>query len=307
MNKKKNVYYAFFAIAVVCAAATIIIAYMLVKDSLETNKGRDYYAALSSVAESEPPTATPRPTPTPVPTVPGESAAPTPEPVEEDATEESIGFVEVIVEEEEPQPVFVPTMNFERISQTYPGVVGWIRLEDTIINYPIMHGEDNDYFLHHLPDGTPHKMGSIFIDFRCKPDFSGRNTVIYGHHLKTGDMFTVFEQYKKGGQKYYEEHPVVMLYTPEANYMLMLFAGYVVEGAAPYLSIDFRDNDDIFTRYLGELRKRSVFKSEVEVGARDKIVSMVTCTYDFDNARFILVGKLVDVSFGRPELSDLLE
>jgi len=130
------------------------------------------------------------------------------------------------------------------------------------------------------------------MDYRSAPDFSDANTLIYGHHMKDGDMFGIVEKYK--AQAFYEEHPIVFMYTAEKDYALEVFAGYLVSAIHPvFFEREFRD-DEAYEVYLKSIRKLSFFQSEVEVTAEDRIVSLVTCTYDFEQARFVLAGKLVE-------------
>ena len=92
-----------------------------------------------------------------------------------------------------------------------PDTVAWLFGPGTVIDYPVMRADDYNYYLCHLPDGTYHVNGSLFIDFNCAPDFSDRLTVIYGHHMKSGQMFRSLTKYKE--QAYYREHPYLTLYT----------------------------------------------------------------------------------------------
>jgi len=170
--------------------------------------------------------------------------------------------------------------------------VAWLRCEGTIINYPVMQSGDNDYYLSHLPDGTANKMGSIFLDYRNSPDFTDKNSVIYGHHMKSGDMFTTLKHYND--QAFYEQHPVMSLVTADAEFEIVLFGGYIVDATTEMLPLYFRNATE-FTDYLSEIMRRSVFSSNVEVGPDDRIVSLVTCSYEFDNARMLVAGKLVRI------------
>ena len=97
----------------------------------------------------------------------------------------------------------------------------------TGLNYPIVQAEDNDYYLYRLLDGTWNKNGTIFMDYVNRSDFSDQNTLVYGHHMKSGAMFGALVQYKK--QEFYDAHPYLYLYTPQQSYRLDLIAGSVVD------------------------------------------------------------------------------
>jgi len=181
----------------------------------------------------------------------------------------------------------IPYVNFNALREMFPGIVGWINLKYTPINYPIMQHTDNDYYLTRLPDGSNHRSGSIFLDYRNKPDFSDKSILIYGHHTRTGDMFGILKQYRD--QEFYDENPTMDIYTPEEEFTLILFAAHLAHSVRDHPPLEFKSDDD-FLDYIEKIKNKSVFNSNVEVTAEDRIVSLVTCTYDFNDARLIVVG-----------------
>ena len=187
---------------------------------------------------------------------------------------------------------WTPYADFAALGEGYPGITAWILSEGTPINYPIMHGTDNDFFLSHLPDGKKQKAGSIFLDYRNKPDYSDKSIVIYGHYMRTREMFGSFGGYRE--QSYYEDHPVMYIFTPERDFAVMLFSAYLLDSAVEVPPMTFKD-DDAFLKHVENIKKRSFFKTGVEISPGDQIVSMASCAYDFANARIILVGKLVEI------------
>ncbi|MCL2663778.1 MAG: class B sortase [Oscillospiraceae bacterium] len=186
---------------------------------------------------------------------------------------------------------WVPFVNFEALNELFTGVVGWIRLSGTPIDYMIMQSTDNDYFLTRLPDGTTHRNGSIFLDYRNNSDFSDKSILIYGHETRAGDMFGVLKNYRN--QEFYDANPRILLYTPEKDFTIEIFAGNVVHSVRDHPPLHF-ENDEEFLNYINQLKRTSVFSTDVQVSPNDRIVSLVTCTYDFDDARLIIVGRLVE-------------
>ena len=184
-----------------------------------------------------------------------------------------------------------PYVDFDALNQIYPGIVGWIKQDDSMIDYPVMQYRDNDYFLYRLPDGTLHRSGSIFLDYRNESDFSDKSILIFGHESRTGDMFGTLKSYRN--QEFFDENPMMHLYTPEKDYMIVIFAGHVADSVRDHPPLEFQEDKD-FLDYIEHLKRISVFNSDVEVDAADRIVSLITCTYDFDDARFIIVGVLVE-------------
>ena len=122
-----------------------------------------------------------------------------------------------------------PTVQFDELKQQNEDVIAWIYGANTHINYPVVQGSDNDYYLRHLLDGTWNDNGSIFMDCSNKGDFSDQNSLIYGHNMTSGAMFSNLVKYKK--QAYYDQHPYLYMLTPQQNYKLRLFAGVIVDAA----------------------------------------------------------------------------
>ena len=279
LRRKKN--WLLYALLGVSIAAVVTFSVLLGIELYTNWQSQQFYSDLSSGIEtrprapgySRPPESAPPSTPTPSPEN-GEE----PE-VEDDPIEEEF--------------VWEPYVDFEALSEMFPGIVGWIKLDGTAIDYPIMQGSNNSFYLGHLPDGTSHRSGSIFLDYRSSPDFSDKSSLIYGHESRTQDMFGSLKNYRE--QEFYETHPVIYIYTPERDYELVLIAGYLVDSGvdAEIPPLGFR-NDEAFLSHIQNIRRRSFFRSDVEVGPDDRIVSLATCAYDYTNARWIIVGILVE-------------
>ena len=182
-----------------------------------------------------------------------------------------------------------PIIDFDELSVINGDVVAWIRLDDSEIDYPVVRGENNDYYLNHLFNHQYNSSGCIFLDYRNHVDFSDKNSVIYGHHMKNGSMFAGITKYKN--QAFYDEHPVFHLYTPQANYEIEIFAGYVADVRDNAWDVDFIDEAD-FSGWIDEQIQKSMFHSDVTPSAKDKIVTLSTCSYEFDNAKFVIFGVL---------------
>jgi len=189
----------------------------------------------------------------------------------------------------------VSFIDFASMRELYPDIIGWLQSEGTVINYPVVQTDNNDFYLSHLPDKSRNKLGSIFCDYRNAPDFSGQNIFIYGHHMESGNLFGSLKYY--ADQSYYERYPTMFLFTPAADYTIVLVAGYVLDSAYESPPSGFADQAALDS-YLTEIKNRSVFKSGVSVELGDQIVFLCTCTpsriRSSASERFVLVGKLVE-------------
>ena len=183
------------------------------------------------------------------------------------------------------------TVDFASLKAQNSQVVGWIYCPDTVISYPVLRGTDNDYYLHHTMYGTENSSGSIFMDCVCEDDLSQDNTILYGHHMNNGSMFASIVNYKQTG--YLEEHPVLYYYTPTQNYTLQVFACFVTGGDSDVYAFNF-DTDAQFQDYIDRARSRSNFDvPDVTVTTEDKLMTLSTCSYEYDDARYVVLCKVV--------------
>lgn len=191
---------------------------------------------------------------------------------------------ETIPEKESP----FPDVDFGALQALNEDVVGWIYIPDTRVNYPILQGDDNDEYLYHLLTGDYNSSGSIFLDAGVSGDFSGKNSPIYGHNMKNDTMFADIADYKK--QTFFDAHPTAMLMTPEKNYFVHLFSGYVTDSWGDAWIMNFTDSE--FESWVADAKEKSRFTSDVMPTVQDRVLTFSTCTYDTHDARFVVHGIL---------------
>lgn len=191
----------------------------------------------------------------------------------------------------------LPVVDFEALRENGPDIIGWLSLPDTAINYPVTQTDNNEYYLHHLYDGTYNKVGCLFADYENQADFSDRNTIIYGHNMRDGSMFAALNEY--GEQGYYDGHPQMYLVTPGGGYTMEIFTTFVAEpgesgsDTSPW-RLSWKD-DGAYTTWLSEMAGRSVIETDVTVTSSDKVLTLSTCTPG-GKSRFIVMGKLASVN-----------
>lgn len=178
-------------------------------------------------------------------------------------------------------------IDFNKLKEVNKDVVGWIYSEDTPINYPVLQTTSNIKYLRQLIDGRYSASGSIFLDSICAPNFSDDNSIIYGHHMRDGSMFASLNKYKR--QNYYDEHSQLWLLTPEEDYLIVPFAGLVVNSDSFFFTNTIEDKQD----YIGRALKQSTFIPTEIPNVKDRLITLSTCDYTHDDARFILIGILV--------------
>lgn len=176
-------------------------------------------------------------------------------------------------------------VDFSVLKQENQDIVGWIYCENTPINYPVLQSHDNEYYLRRLINGEYNTAGSIFMDYRNHSDMNDDNTIIYGHNMKNDTMFGTLPSYKD--QEYYENNRIMYFFTPEKNYRIELFAGCTISVDSDIYNLTKINKD--------EIRTKSDFKSDIIVEDKDKIITLSTCSYDYEGARYIVMGKMQEV------------
>lgn len=196
-------------------------------------------------------------------------------------------------EETAPMETAPITVDFDTLLADCPDVVGWLYCADTPINYPVVQATDNDYYLRRLLDGSYSRGGSIFMDYRCASDFSRWNSIVYGHNMKNDAMFGTLQDYRE--QEYYDTHPVLYLLTPAQDYKIELIGGYTTPGTAEdtYGIPQTQEGRDAL---IAKARQQSTFQTDVEIADIDRLITLSTCAYDYDGARYVLVGVLRELA-----------
>lgn len=178
-------------------------------------------------------------------------------------------------------------------------IAGWIEIPGTNINYPVVQSGDNDYYLKRDFNGKNSKHGTIFMDYRNDPKALSKNTILYGHNMKDGQMFAALKKYMD--VNFYKKAPIIKFDTVYGEYKWKIFAVMITntrrqEGPVfNYTSssnINFASGSD-FIRFIDEVKYRSLIITPVEVNEDDHILTLSTCTYEFIEARFVVMAKLV--------------
>ncbi|MDL2220427.1 class B sortase [Eubacteriales bacterium OttesenSCG-928-N14] len=187
------------------------------------------------------------------------------------------------------------TIDFDGLAAINSDIAGWIQIPDTIINYPIVQGKDNDYYLNHTFMKQYYKVGAIFMDANNTKDFSDKNTVIYGHHMQDGSMFASLTKYKE--DSYYREHPNILLLLPDGRRIYAeIFTAFIVEADYEYRQMRFNSDTD-FVNYCERMKSISLFDAHVNVGPKDRIITLSTCTYEYTDARFVVMARISETQW----------
>lgn len=183
------------------------------------------------------------------------------------------------------------TVDFDALWAQNEDVIGWIYSEGTVIDYPILQGEDNNQYLRHMIDGSYNSAGSIFLDAANQPLFTDPASIIYGHNMDNKSMFAELLNYNK--QEHYDAHPMLWLFTPQQAYQLQVLAGTTVAHDNAVYSLF--GSTEAMQEYLQQAYQMSSFASGLDPANVENLVVLSTCSYAYQDARYILLCNLVPV------------
>ncbi|QCX32908.1 class B sortase [Caloramator sp. E03] len=165
----------------------------------------------------------------------------------------------------------------------------WIRIENTKINYPVVQGKDNDYYTIYDFERKKRKAASIFID--CRNDMQkDKNIIIYGHNMHDGSMFHDLIKFKD--KNFFENNKTIEITINNKKYIYEIFSVYVTSSSDNYLITAFSSPKD-FMEYISKAKSKSLFKNNLEITSDDKIITLSTCSYEFNDARTVVHAKLI--------------
>lgn len=189
---------------------------------------------------------------------------------------------------------FTGVVDWKALKKVNPDVQGWLYQKGTVINYPVVQGTDNDTYLHTRFDKQWSGGGTLFVDCRMEKDFKGFNSIIYGHHMKDGSMFRSIRGYTKE-DGYYDKHKTLELATPHGNYHLVVFSAFITKTTDEdtyKMTYDEAEKQAYIDR-AWERSELPITRDSVDVTKNDRLVTLSTCAYDYEEARYIVMCKMV--------------
>ena len=189
---------------------------------------------------------------------------------------------------------FTGVVDWKALKKVNPDVQGWLYQKGTVINYTVVQGTDNDTYLHTRFDKQWSGGGTLFVDCRMEKDFKGFNSIIYGHHMKDGSMFRSIRGYTKE-DGYYDKHKTLELATPHGNYHLVVFSAFITK-ATDEDTYKMTYDEAEKQAYIDRAWERSelpITRDSVDVTKNDRLVTLSTCAYDYEEARYIVMCKMV--------------
>lgn len=183
---------------------------------------------------------------------------------------------------------------FSTLQEINKDTIGWLTVNNTRIDYPVVQAKDNDYYLRRDYYQNKNRHGWIFMDYRNNPDELNENTIIYGHNLANQTMFGTLRYalnsywYKKSANQ------IITFNTPKENMKFQIFSIYTIPTTNDYLDITF-PTTDAYQSYIDLVKGRSIYDFNIEVTTGDKILTLSTCANGNDK-RLVIHAKLIKES-----------
>lgn len=200
-----------------------------------------------------------------------------------------------LTEEDTTVPDILP--EYEKVHQKNQKLIGWVKIDDTIIDYPVMQTVNNEYYLDHNFNQEEDPNGCIFMDYQCDVVKGCDNIILYGHHMKSGKMFGTLNKYSS--ESYFEEHPVIQFDTiyEKGKYQVMyVFRSKVYseeDVTFKYYQFINAASEMEFNSYLNEMAALSLYDTGVTAAYGDKLLTLSTCDYQEKKGRFVVVAKKI--------------
>lgn len=179
-------------------------------------------------------------------------------------------------------------IDFDALSKINPDIIGWIRFDSLSISYPIMHSDDNLFYLKHTFNKINNDSGSIFMEAGNSSDFLDSHTIIYGHNMRDGSMFGRLKNYK--AEDFYNENKYFTIYTPQNTYRYEIFSCKDVSEDSSIYTVGFKANKE-FKEFIDQMARSSYYDTGVGLYKKDKVVTLSTCSAV--DERFVVHAKRV--------------
>ena len=178
----------------------------------------------------------------------------------------------------------------ENLYDKYEDYRGWIKIDNTNINYPIVQGKDNSFYLDKDINKNYLSSGSIFMNY-LNNGFNDENTILFGHHMRNKTMFAQLKKYKEK-EFFYGNNDIVIEVENGKVLKYKVFSAYVTDAKDNYIKTNFDDKAQ-YKEFLEDIKNKSLYKSDIDVNENDKIITLSTCSYEFNDARMVVHGKLL--------------
>ncbi len=203
----------------------------------------------------------------------------------------------VTIQEDEEEIVLTVLDEYKTLYNKNKSLIGWIKIDDTNIDYPVMQSRDEDYYLDHNFYQEYDNNGCIFLDSDCDVVHRNTNLIIYGHHMKSGKMFGSLDSYSS--EKFFEDHRYIQfdtIYEKGTYEVMYVFRSRIYhedEIVFKYYQFIDAESEAEFYSNMNEMAEMSLYDTGVTAVYGDELLTLSTCDYQETNGRFVVVAKRI--------------
>ena len=187
-------------------------------------------------------------------------------------------------------------LKVKKLQKENDDIVGWLEIEDTNINYPVLQGDDNEFYLNRNYKKEKSEKGSIFLDAKYNWNIPSNNLLIYGHNIINGLMFQDLLKYES--QDFYKKHPNIRFTTEKDDKeyeIISVFKSRVYYKAEKnvfrYYDFINVETENEYMDFVKNAKKASIYDTETTAKYGDELITLVTCSYHIEDGRFVVIGK----------------
>lgn len=184
------------------------------------------------------------------------------------------------------------TVDFDALRTINEDVVAWIYIPGTQVNYPVVQGTDNEYYLNYSFEKKRNFCGAIYLDWNCKPDFSSDNSIVFGHNMKNGSMFGALKksydiEYNEDAD--WKEHSDIWVITPQADMKYRIYAAREITAGKDegVYMVDFAEREG-YMAWMEEQKRMSQYETKTDTSSPEPSLTLSTCTSTSEDGRFVV-------------------
>lgn len=182
-------------------------------------------------------------------------------------------------------------VDMDALKELNNDAIGWIQIPDTNIDYPILQAEDNERYLRRTITGESNKAGCIFTDYRIESPFKEANTLIYGHNLLNGKMFSNLMKYED--KSWWESHPLIYIQTEDGVLAYEIYSCYRTDDNSSTYTFGLETETEEYQVYLDYTIEQALYSTNIQPEYIKEILTLSTCTNDEDTERFIVHAQKI--------------
>ncbi len=202
----------------------------------------------------------------------------------------------ISTENEEQKQETERMLQVKQLQEQNPDIVGWLEIENTNINYPVLQGTDNRYYMTHNYKKENSKNGSIFLDAKYNWNIPSNNLLIYGHNLGNGMMFQELLKYEK--ESFYQEHPVIRFTTADEDTKYEIISAFKSrvyhkseKNVFRYYFFLNNESEEEYREFVKNAKNASLYPINATASYGDQLITLSTCSYHVQDGRFAVVGR----------------